>query len=90
MTSTKLFRPLPEVHRTDQSDERLRPHLTSWGRLNAVLKADKISTPELQLLLLMEADKPEPRYVIVRKLVARILSRERARMVKEAYGKLTP
>lgn len=88
ITTAKLFKPLalPAVRPRDV--KRLEPHLASSGRLNEVLVLGTVSTEDLQRMLLIEcnAGRPRPRYVIVRKLVARILSRERERMLSTAYG----
>lgn len=84
-----LFKPLRQVVLRPRDAKRLAPHLTSSGKLNELLVLDTITTEDLQRLLLIEAARKKPRYVIVRKLVARILSRERERMVREAYGPVT-
>ena len=59
--------------------------------LNEMLVLDVASTDDLQRMLVMEstgnyARDGHARYSVVRKLVARILSRERTRMVTEAFG----
>ena len=88
--STKLFAPLKQVTLRPRDVKRLEPHLASSGRLNEVLVLDTITTEDLQRMLLIEANatRPRPRYVIVRKLVARIVARERDRMITLAYGSL--
>jgi hypothetical protein len=92
ITSADLFPPLRQLALRPRDVKRLEPHLASSGRLNEVLVLDTISTEDLQRMLLIEAnaDRPRPRYVIVRKLVARIVARERDRMVTAAYGTGTP
>ncbi len=92
MTTTELFRPLHQPVVRPRDLKRLGPHLASSGRLNEILVLDEVSTEDLQRMLLIEAnaDRPRPRYVIVRKLVARIVARERERMVSLAYGPHRP
>ena len=92
ITNTKLFRPLKQVVVTPRDVERLSPHLASTGALNDILILDVASTDDLQRMLIMEstgnyASDGHARYSVVRKLVARILSRERTRMVEEAFGR---
>ena len=70
--------------------KRLSHHLRSSGRLSDLLTLDTVSTEDLQRMLLVEGQKKKPRYVIVRKLIARILSRERARMLHATYGPKLP
>lgn len=88
----KLFRPLPQqVSISARHVNRLLPHLASTGKLNELLVLDAIPTTDLQRMLLLETDRPTPRYPVVRKLIARILSRERERMIKEVYhGRTIP
>jgi len=91
ITNTKLFRPLKQVTVTPRDVKRLSPHLVSTGALNEMLVLDVASTDDLQRMLIMEstgkhARDGHARYSVVRKLVARILSRERTRMVEEAFG----
>lgn len=91
ITNTKLFRPLKQVVVTPRDVKRLSPHLVSTGALNGILVLDVASTDDLQRMLIMEstgkhARDGHARYAVVRKLVARILSRERTRMVTEAFG----
>jgi hypothetical protein len=100
--SAKLFQPLRPVEVTRRDLRRLAPHLASSGRLNELLVLDTVRTEDLQRMLIIEATPTvvggprgtfvaahRPRYVIVRKLIARILSRERARMIEVAYGSAT-
>jgi hypothetical protein len=92
ITNTKLFRPLKQVAVTPRDVKRLSPHLASTGALNVMLVLDVVSTDDLQRMLIMEstgnyARDGHARYSVVRKLVARILSRERTRMVEEAFGR---
>ena len=92
ITNTKLFRPLKQVAVTPRDAKRLSPHLASTGTLNEMLVLDVASTDDLQRMLVMEstgkhARDGHARYSVVRKLVARILSRERTRMVTEAFGR---
>ena len=89
MTANQLFRPLRKVAVRPSDVKRLGPHLSSSGRLNEMLVFDVVTTEDLQRMLLMEAGRRKPRYVIVRKLVARILSRERERLIRVAYGPVT-
>ena len=91
ISNTKLFRPLKQVTVTPRDVKRLSPHLASTGTLNEMLVLDVASTDDLQRMLVMEstgnyARDGHARYSVVRKLVARILSRERTRMVTEAFG----
>ena len=91
ITNTKIFRPLKQVTVTPRDVKRLSPHLASTGTLNEMLVLDVASTDDLQRMLVMEstanyARDGHARYSVVRKLVARILSRERTRMVTEAFG----
>lgn len=91
ITNTKLFRPLKQVTVTPRDVKRLSHHLASTGTLNEMLVLDVASTDDLQRMLVMEstgnyARDGHARYSVVRKLVARILSRERTRMVTEAFG----
>lgn len=91
ITNTKLFRPLKQVTVAPRDVKRLSPHLASTGALNEMLVLDVVSTDDLQRMLVMEstggyARDGHARYSVVRKLVARILSRERTRMVTEAFG----
>lgn len=90
ITTAKLFAPLRQPTLRPRDAKRLEPHLASSGRLNEILVLDTISTEDLQRMLLIEANAthPRPRYVIVRKLVARIVARERDRMITTAYGSL--
>ena len=91
ITNTKIFRPLKQVTVTPRDVKRLSHHLASTGTLNEMLVLDVASTDDLQRMLVMEstgnyARDGHARYSVVRKLVARILSRERTRMVTEAFG----
>lgn len=85
-----LFRPTQPPSFRTADVRRLSPHLRSSGALCQVLKEDTISTDDLRRMLFMEVNPapgdPRPRPVIVRKLVGRILSRERTRMVKLVIG----
>ena len=87
--SRQLFKPLPQVELRSRDVKRLEPHLASSGKLNELLVLDSITDEDLQRLLLLEARRPKPRYVIVRKLIARLLSRTRERMIRVAYGPVT-
>jgi hypothetical protein len=91
ITSAKLFKPLRQPAVRPRDVKRLEPHLASSGKLNELIVLDSVTTEDLQRMLLIECNavRPRPRYVIVRKLVARILSRERDRLVREAYGPVT-
>lgn len=88
ISAQKLFRPLKQPTVRPRDVKRLEPHLSSSGKLNELLVLDSVTTEDLQRMLLIEcnAGRPRPRYVIVRKLVARILSRERDRLVAMSYG----
>lgn len=88
ISTAQLFHPLKQPTVRPRDVKRLEPHLASSGRLNELLVLDVVTTEDLQRMLLIEcnAGRPRPRYVIVRKLVARIVARERDRMVSIAYG----
>lgn len=88
ITAKQLFRPLKQPVVRPRDVKRLEPHLASSGKLNELLVLDVVSTEDLQRMLLIErnASRPRPRYIIIRKLVARILSRERERLIRAAYG----
>ena len=87
----KLFRPLKEVSISKADIKRLAPHLSCSGNVKELLVLDTVSTEDLQRMLLLEwtgaySRERRPRYDIVRKIIARIVSRERNRMINEIYG----
>lgn len=57
--------------------KRLAPHLVSTRRLNEVLVMDSVDSDDLRRMVLLEAERPSPRVVIVRKLLGRIYARQR-------------
>lgn len=66
---------------TKNDIKRLSSHIISSRRLNEMLVLDSITTDDLRRMVLIEASKAQPRIVIVRKLIGRIHSRERQRII---------
>ena len=79
----------PETHPVSLSkrdERRLSSHLISTRRLNEILVMDSVSTDDLKRMVIIEAQRPVPRMIIVRKLVGRIHSRERQRILDALRG----
>lgn len=82
ITPQSLFPQVKQFTVTRRDEVRLAPHLASSGKLNELLVLDTVGNTDLRRMLVMEANRRGgPRYVIVRKLLARILSRERERVI---------
>lgn len=72
-----LFKPHPQPTLTKRDIKRLEGHVLSARKLNEVLVMDSVSLNDLQRMALIEASKPKPRQVILKKLIGRIYSRAR-------------
>ena len=69
-----VFNPDPSICGLDRT--RLGPHLASWNTLNEILLHDELSDDDLKRLVLLEKEGKN-RCDIQKKLVARIMSREK-------------
>lgn len=78
-----LFPEQPTISERDA--KRLQPHLSGWNRLSEMLVLDTITLDDLKRLVVLEARSDAPRKAVVRKLVARVLSRERSRIMAEVF-----
>ena len=81
-----LFPPTTPVTLSKRDERRLSTHMISTRRLNEILVMDSISTDDLKRMVIIEAQRPHPRTIIVRKLVGRIHSRERQRILDVLRG----
>lgn len=92
ITPKALFPQVKQFVVSRRDVNRLAPHLAGSGKLNELLVLDTVGNTDLRRMLVMEANrKGGPRYVIIRKLLARILSRERERVITvcHAFAKKT-
>lgn len=76
----QLFTNQPKITKVIRA--RLAPHLSGWNRLSEMLLMDTLDDEDLKCMILIERERKIPRPAILRKLVARLVSRTRNHLMK--------
>lgn len=77
----QLFPGHPALRVTQSDRKRLEPHMAYLGKLNELLVMDTVGATDLRRMIWIEVNKPAPRPTIIRKLLGRVATRERQRVL---------
>lgn len=81
----KIFSDQPKLTAADIL--RLTPHLQGWNKLCEIMLMGGVCDADLKRLILMESMRDKPRTLVLRKLIAQLLSRTRHQLMEALTAK---